>query len=252
METTLSPLVTSFLLQGHQELKSLRYKYTSLSLLISSALSFSVMGGYHGITYWLTQMEEAPTVRLRVLKYTDLGPPPSIANTEALPQVGVSATNIKPSIGIPVPVPDAQVSPDQTFATQTELSKQTSPTQEDLNTGEGNVAINQDISIDEEPGVNDFVPFEKEPQVALKVKPEYPDIALRAGIEGAVFVKVLVGKDGKPKKVVVLKETPENVFTDSAKRAAMQYLFTPAMMNTGPVQVWVTISFKFRIRDVSS
>jgi protein TonB len=252
METTLRPLVTSYLIQGHQELKRLRYKYTSISWFISSTLSFAIVGGYHGITYLISQMEEAPTVHLRILKYTDLGPPPSIANTEALPQVGVSATNIKPSVGIPVPVPDAQVSPDQTFATQTELSQQTSPTQDRLNKGEENVSINQDISIEDEPGVNDFVPVEKEPQVARQVKPEYPDIALRAGIEGTVFLKILVGKDGKPKKVVVLKEIPENVFTEAAKKAAMQYLFTPAMMNSGPVQVWVTISFKFRIRDVSS
>ncbi len=253
METTLDPLVTSFLVKGHNELKAVQIKYTSISLLYSTLLSFATVGSYHGIVYWMSQMEEAPTVHVRILKYTDLGPPPSITQTEALPQVSVTATNIRPSIGIPVPVPDAQVSPEQTFATQTELSQQVAPAQEGLEGG-GNVAITQDvtISIDDEPGMNDFVPVEKEPQIVKQVKPDYPDLALRSAIEGVVWLKVLVGKDGKPKKIVVLKEIPEAIFTEAAKKAAMQYLFTPAMMNTGPVQVWVTIPFKFRIREVPS
>ena len=34
---------------------------------------------------------------------------------------------MKPKVGVPVPVPDAQVSPEQTIATQQELSKIAGP-----------------------------------------------------------------------------------------------------------------------------
>ena len=60
------------------------------------------------------------------LKYTDLGPPPSLTN-QAAPAVAVSGPAVRPSIGVPVPVPDAEVSPEQTIASQTELSQQSAP-----------------------------------------------------------------------------------------------------------------------------
>ena len=41
---------------------------------------------------------------------------------------------------------------------------------------------------------------EKYPEMVVPVKPEYPEIAKRAGITGKVYVKVLVDKEGKPKE----------------------------------------------------
>ena len=58
-----------------------------------------------------------------------------------------------------------------------------------------------------------------------------------------------VGKDGKPKKAVVVKEIPKDVFSSSASEAAMRYVFTPALMNSGPVQVWTVIRFKFQLSN---
>jgi len=181
------------------------------------------------------------------LKYSELGPPPSLTNTAPLPTLGISATAVKPSIGIPVPVPDAQVNPEQTIASQQELAAVTSPSSEGMTQG-GNVAVEQDVKIDE-PGIDEFLPVEKEPQIVKSVQPKYPEIARLAGIEGTVWVKVLVGKDGKPKRVVILKETPKGIFADAAAEAAMQFLFTPAIMNAGPVACWVAIPFKFTIRS---
>jgi protein TonB len=76
-------------------------------------------------------------------------------------------------------------------------------------------------------------------------------MALRAGLEGTVWVKILVDKDGKPKKAVVIKSAVE-IFNEPAVEAAMQFLFTPAVMNNGAVRVWVAIPFKFQLRDATS
>ncbi len=227
---------------GAVELKAVAQKYMAYGLVFSTLLSFSTIGSYYGIGY-LTE-EDEPVHMVRILKYTDLGPPPSLTD-QAAPAVAVSGPAVKPSIGIPVPVPDAEVSPDQTIATQTELSAQSAPV-EGPGSGSGGAQIEQDLKIDDDGPPPDFVPYEKEPTIVKRVEPKYPDIALRAGLEGNVFVKVWVDKEGKVRKVVILKSDAE-IFNQAAEDAAKQWIFTPAVMQKGPVSVWVSIPFRFRL-----
>ena len=230
-------------LYGRFELREVYRKSLLRAFVIASIIQFMATGTYHAVQYIQEQTEEPRVATVRILKYSELGPPPSLTNAAPLPSVGISTSAVKPSIGIPVPVPDAQVNPEQTFATQQELSAVQSPTEK---SGEGNGGA-IDVIIDD-PGIDDFLPVEKEPQVVRSVKPKYPEVARLAGIEGTVWLKILVGKDGKPKKVVVLKEVPKGMFAEAASEAAMHFLFTPAIMNAGPVSCWVAIPFKFSIR----
>ncbi len=226
---------------GMRELKGLYQKYTTFAMSTAICLHFVIIGGYY-VTQILGEDEEsAPFVR--IMKYSDLGPPPSITNTEAAPQVAVSVPVAKPTVGVPVPVPDAEVSPEQTIATQQELSAVQSPTTSS-GEGAGQTQIEQDIQIEEDPA--DFVPVEKQPVPVREIKPEYPDFAKRIGAEGTVWVKILVDKEGKAKKAVVLKSDNE-LFNEPATKAALQYVFTPAVMNNGPVAVWVSIPFRFKL-----
>jgi protein TonB len=200
-------------------------------------------------SYYVPQLfadDEEPVRMVRILKYTDLGPPPSLQQTTAAPSVAVSSAAVKPSVGIPVPVPDAEVSPEQTIATQQELSQAVGPVGEGSNTG-GNLAIEQDIKIEDNEPPPDFVAYEKEPTVVRKIEPKYPEIALRAGLEGNVFLKVWVDKEGKVRKAVILKSDAE-IFNQAAQSAALQWVFTPAVMQKGPVSVWVSIPFRFRLQ----
>jgi len=226
---------------GMQEIKSVYKKNLLRALIIAASLHFVVIGGYY--LAGILAEEEEPTMTVRIMKYTDLGPPPSITNTEAAPQVAVSVPVSKPSVGVPVPVPDAEVNPEQTIATQQELSDIQSPAV-GTGDGEGTVAIEQDISIDEDPP--DFVPVEQQPVPIKQVPPEYPEIARRAGVEGTVWVKILVDKEGKAKKAVLMKSDNE-IFNENAIKAAMGWVFTPAMMNNGPVAVWAAVPFRFKL-----
>jgi TonB family protein len=88
---------------------------------------------------------------------------------------------------------------------------------------------------------------EKQPEVVKQVKPDYPEIARKAGIEGRVTVNALVGKTGKVEKIGEVSG-PE-VFHEVAKAAALQWEFTPAIQNDRPVKVWVAIPFNFSFRD---
>jgi len=99
---------------------------------------------------------------------------------------------------------------------------------------------------DETPPV-ESVPFESAPTIIKRGHLRYPEIARKAGLEGTVWVKIWVGKTGKPRKVVIQKSASE-IFDQAAIEAAMQYLFTPALINGKPVEVWVSIPFNFRLK----
>jgi protein TonB len=94
----------------------------------------------------------------------------------------------------------------------------------------------------------DFVPFEKEPQVVRRIEPAYPDAAKQAGLEGSVFAKLWIDKEGKVKEVLILK-TPSDVFKQAVIDAAKQWIFTPAVMNSGAVAVWFPVKFTFNLQN---
>ncbi len=227
---------------GAPEIKAVYQKNYLRGLMIAVAIFALGFGSYYAAE--LLRKEEPPQIMVRVMKYSDLGPPPSITNANAPPPVSVNAPVAKPTVGAPVPVPDAEASPEQTLATQTEMSQIAAPIGE--GTGEGGVRV-EEIQIDDGPPA-DFVAVEKEPVPVRKVEPKYPELAMRAGLEGKVWVKIWVDKEGKVKQVVVLKSDAE-IFNEAAVEAARQFLFTPAYMNNGPVAVWVSVPFKFKLAD---
>ena len=82
-----------------------------------------------------------------------------------------------------------------------------------------------------------------EPIKSSLVAPEYPDIARKAGMEGQVFLQLLVGTDGKVEQIKVLKG-PE-IFREAAVTAAKLFRFKPARQNDKPVRVWVSQVIRF-------
>ena len=221
---------------GAVDLKKNYQKYLMRGVTAATLLHFLGVGAYYAPE--LIGEEEEPTAIVRIMKYSELGPPPSITNQSA-PAISVTAPTAKPSVGIPVPVPDAEVSPEQTIASQAELSQAVGPINESA-TGGG------EIQIEDDGPPPDFVPYEKAPQPIKQVQPQYPEIATRAGVEGTVWVKIWVDKEGKARKAVVMKSDAE-LFNQSATEAAMQWVFTPAMQHNGPVSVWVAIPFRFKL-----
>jgi periplasmic protein TonB len=223
---------------GAIELKAVAQKYMMYGMTAATLLSFSFIGSYY-LALWLAE-EEEPVHMVRIMKYSDLGPPPSLSSQSA-PAVAVAGAAVKPSVGIPVPVPDAEVSPEQTIMSQTEMSQQSAPAVEAGGSGGGG-----ELKIEDDGPPPDFVPYEKEPTVVKRVEPKYPELAQRAGLEGKVYVKVWVDKEGKVRKVVLLKSDAP-IFEEAAIAAAQQWVFTPAVMQKGPVSVWVSIPFNFKL-----
>jgi protein TonB len=226
-------------------LKRKAKKFLTIGLLIAAAIHLGLMGLYWGSIAF--SKEEPPTRVVRIMTYSELGPPPSIDATSAVaPSVSVAQQAAKPTVGIPVPVPDAEVNPEQTFATQQELSEIASPVGE----GTGIKVTEEDIQItDDNAPPPAFVPFEKEPVLIKKVDPVYPKLAREAELEGTVHVNVWVDKQGKVRDVKVLKSTSE-IFIQPVVDAVKQWQFSPAMMKNGPVAVWVAVPFRFSLEDI--
>ena len=92
----------------------------------------------------------------------------------------------------------------------------------------------------------DYVKYDIAPEVVKQVQPDYPDEAMKKRLEGTVWLQLLVGEEGKVTEVKVQKSDAE-VFNKAAIDAGMQWLFKPASVNGKPIQVWVSVPFKFKL-----
>ncbi len=95
---------------------------------------------------------------------------------------------------------------------------------------------------------SDTLQVDEPPVVVKSVAPAYPPSALAERAEGVTWLKVLVSKEGKPTAVEVLK-SPREDFSEAAKAAALKFAFKPALLKHKPVAVWVSIPFKFSLKE---
>lgn len=75
--------------------------------------------------------------------------------------------------------------------------------------------------------------------------PVYPELAKSAGVQGTVMVRVLVGKDGKVKNVIVVEGNP--LLNEAAIASAKSAVFRPAISQQQPVEVWVMMPITFKL-----
>ncbi len=98
-----------------------------------------------------------------------------------------------------------------------------------------------------------FVAYDEPPRIiggmaALSRELKYPKVAQRAGVEGMVFVKVLVGLDGRTERAEVIKSKPENMgFEKSAVEAIQKVKWEPAKQRDRKIRVWVSIPVQFKL-----
>ena len=102
-----------------------------------------------------------------------------------------------------------------------------------------------------DPDINAFQKVEKQPEMLESAKPEYPEEAKSKKITGKVFVKVLITKEGSPKKAVVIRSDSE-ILNQPAIDAAMKSKFSPALQNGKPIAVWVVLPFRFMLDGVKN
>ncbi len=171
----------------------------------------------------------------------DLGPPPSVAQKP--PQVQVVQPDITlPKVGIPKPVADEELmDEDVVLATREELADIQAP---DVGSEKG---VTIDIDEDFIPASDAFVPVENMPELIFKNKPEYPRMVKDAGLEGTVYLRVLVKKDGTVGDAKVEKSSKIASLDEAALKAVFACTFKPAIQNGRPVNVWVSFPYEFSL-----
>lgn len=96
-----------------------------------------------------------------------------------------------------------------------------------------------------------IVPFwkvEVKPNPINIPKPNYPDLARNAGIEGQCVVEALVDVDGSVVEVKVIKSSGNQSLDAAAVEAAYKAKFTPAKQRDKAVRVWVSIPYRFTLQ----
>jgi TonB family protein len=87
-----------------------------------------------------------------------------------------------------------------------------------------------------------------EKMILRKAYPQYPELAVRAGLEGKVVVKVWIGHDGIVKQALIDRSDAE-IFNDVALDAARRLLFKRPSCGGIVVSVWARIPMKFKLVD---
>lgn len=214
-------------------------RWLSWSNVIVMVIGAALFAGWY--VYSKASREEEVPRNVQIVKFTELGVPPSIQK-ESAPQVNVAEAIVPPSIGVPEPVPDAEAT-ESTIATQSEMSDALAPiTASDMmGSGDSLVVDNSGRS----PGPGEFVPFDELPVLLSVQPPVYPEMVREAGIDGTVTVQVLVGKDGKVKQAQAI-DGPEPLRA-SGLASAKTAIFKPALQGTSPVEVWVMVPITFQL-----
>ena len=82
--------------------------------------------------------------------------------------------------------------------------------------------------------------------VARKASPHYPEDAKRAGIEGAVVLRVTINKAGEPSELTQISGPTE--LGPAAIEAVRQWRYQPYKLNGEPVEVETTVQINFTLR----
>jgi periplasmic protein TonB len=86
-----------------------------------------------------------------------------------------------------------------------------------------------------------------EPIPLVKVQPEYPAAAKKRRTEGWVELQFMVGIDGVPKQIEVIRAQPAGMFDRAAIRAMSRWKFKPAERDGQPVEARAKTKVGFKL-----
>jgi protein TonB len=85
------------------------------------------------------------------------------------------------------------------------------------------------------------------PVLLVKVEPEYPQAARRAGLGGRVTLRAVIAEDGSVESVEVFASS-NPLFDEAAVKAVRQWRYRPALMSGNPVRVYFSVVVNFIVR----
>ena len=94
-----------------------------------------------------------------------------------------------------------------------------------------------------------FIPYDDPPVPKTPIRPEYPEIAQEAGIEGTVYVQAFIDKKGRVKEVSIVKGIPNTGLNEAAMDAIRKTRFRPAKQRERAVGVYISIPVHFKLKN---
>ena len=88
-----------------------------------------------------------------------------------------------------------------------------------------------------------------DPRYAGDLQPTYPPEERRAGRDGRVVVRVLIGVDGRVKQVEPVSATSDAFLRATRDRALTRWRFKPATRDGIPVEAWRIMALRFVLED---
>lgn len=171
--------------------------------------------------------------------------PPPIDRNKAGNLADLSAFTKAPTLGVPKPVEDHLVAPedDLTSSQAVDLYGMQHATPDSV------IRQLAQAGQDDLPSPEDFVSYDRHPQALALPKPVYPEFCVGARIEGTAYVQILLNKKGEVVQVRIHRSSGNDALDEAALAAARGARFTPAYQGDTPVSVWVSLPFAFRVRN---
>ncbi|MGH6612889.1 TonB family protein [Sphingomonas sp.] len=89
----------------------------------------------------------------------------------------------------------------------------------------------------------------RDPKYINVFQPTYPAGERRAGNEGRVTVRVLIGADGRVKQVIKVSAASDAFFEVTERQALSKWRFKPATRDGVPQESWQTLSVSFVLNE---
>ena len=205
-------------MSANEEFKAQYNKYLRWSALV--AILLVLIGAMISPTYvpnpYKLRQEEFEVVDIEDQEIIELPPPP---------------------VEAPPPPKVIEAAPDDEVDDDVEIAD----TLMDIDSAIGSSMMNWGPAGDE-----GFVASSTNPKITHFAKPNYPEMARRAQIEGTVIVKVLVGPDGNVKDAQVIQGV-NPLLNNAALAAARKCKFIPGKQRNIPVKAWMALPFNFRL-----
>ncbi len=97
-------------------------------------------------------------------------------------------------------------------------------------------------------GSGEFFAWSRKPELIKVLPPEYPMLAMSAGVEGRILLNVTVGSYGNVEAVAVIESDVTPAMEKAAIAAAVQFEFAPAMQRDMPVRSMIAVPVWFKLR----
>lgn len=223
---------------GPGDFKANARRFLERGLLLSALIHLSLLGAYraasdsrapHGAAEPRGRSIQVQTVRVAVA-LARLLPPVAQPSFHGAPNL---ASGLIAPVPAPIPSPifyDGALGPDSGVSAGGPA------------TGDGR---REAPSGPAEERATPFGVVDVQPEPIDSPRPEYPDWAREAGIQGTVLLHVLVGTDGRVKRVVVIRGV--RGLDEDASKMVKGWMFRPALSNGNPVEVWVEVPVAFRL-----